>query len=177
MRAIGYFRETQGDSLAEQSRSFLDFCRGNGYEAAAAFLDVAGSQGDVPGFRQMLEFVRQQARRGFLLVAVPDLSSLGDVLTEAARRYFQLASLGVPIVSIESGEDVAALLVERWARQHTNGRLGERVKAAMRRKAVKGEALGRPPYGYLIVEANRAKREMVVREIRAVLDTPQEEKK
>ncbi len=150
MRAIGYFRETKGDSLAEQSRSFLDFCRGNGYEAAAAFLDVPGPDSELPGFRQMMEFVRQQAWRGFLLVAVANLNSLGDALTDAARRYFQLASLGVPVVSMESGDDVAALLLERWARQRTNGRLGERVKAAMRRKAVKGEALGRPPYGYRV---------------------------
>ncbi len=150
MRAIGYFRETRGDSLAEQSRLFLEFCRGNGYEAAAAFLDVAGTEGELPGFRQMVEFVRQQASRGFLLVAVPNLDSLGDALTEAARRYFQLASLGVPIVSMESGGDVATLLLERWAGQRSNGRLGERVKAAMRRKAVKGEALGRPPYGYRV---------------------------
>ena len=150
MRAIGYFRERQGDSLAEQSRLFLEFCRGNGYEAAAAFLDVAGAEGDLPGFRQMVEFVRQQGRRGFLLVVVPDLTSLGGALTEAARRYFQLASLGAPIVSIESGDDVAALLLERWARQQSDGRLGERVKAAMRRKAVKGEALGRPPFGYRV---------------------------
>lgn len=150
MRAIGYFRETQGDSLAGQSRSFLEFCRGNGYEAAAAFLDVPGKEGDLPGFRQLVEFVRQQGQRGFLLVAVPNLTSLGDALTEAARRYFQLASLGVTIVSIESGDDVAALLLERWARQGSNGRLGQRVKAAMRRKAVRGEALGRPPFGYRV---------------------------
>ena len=86
MRAVGYFKEGRGDSLAEQSRLFLDFCRGNGYEAAAAFLDAPGTKGDLPGFRQMVEFVRQQGGRGFLLVVVPDISSLGAVLTEAARR-------------------------------------------------------------------------------------------
>jgi len=150
VRAIGYFRETRGDSLAEQSRSFLEFCQSNGYEAAAAFLDVPGPQGELPGFGQLVEFVRQQASRGFLLVAVPNIDSLGDALTEVARRYFQLASLGVPTVSIENGDDVGALLLERWAGQRSNGRLGERVKAAMRRKAVKGEALGRPPYGYRV---------------------------
>ncbi len=150
MRAIGYFRETGRGSLAEQSRSFLEFCRGNGYEAAAAFLDGAAVEEGLPGFRQMVEFVKQQGRRGFLLVVVPNLTSLGDAPTEAARRYFQLASLGVPVVCIESGQELAPMLLERWGRQRTNGRLGEKVRAAMRRKAVKGEALGRPPYGYRV---------------------------
>ena len=155
MRAVGYFKEGRGDSLAEQSRLFLDFCRGNGHEAAAAFLDAPGTKGDLPGFRQMVEFVRQQGGRGFLLVVVPDISSLGAVLTEAARRYFQLASLGVPVISIESGEDAAGPLLERWTQQRANGRLGDRVKAAMRRKAVKGEGLGRPPYGYRVGSKRR----------------------
>jgi len=150
VRAVGYFRQDDGDSLAEQSRCFLEFCHTNGYEAAAAFLDASLTEASLPGFHQMLQFVKQQEGRGFLLVAVRSLSSLGDALTEAARRYFQLATLGVPVVSMESGEDVAPALLERWAGQRSDGRLGEKVKAAMRRKAVKGEALGRPPYGYRV---------------------------
>ena len=149
MRAIGYFRETKAQSLAEQSESFLEFCAGNGYEAAATFLDTKNG-GELPGFKQMLEFARQQVGQGFLIITVSSLQSLGEAPTEAARRYFQLASLGVPIVSIESGEDISSSLVESWARYREKGTLGDRVKAAMRRKAVKGEALGRPPYGYKV---------------------------
>ncbi len=147
MRAIGYFRESREASLAEQSESFLEFCRSNGYEAAATFLD-ARSDNDLVGFRQMLDFVRQQAAGGFLFIVVPRVSSLGDAVTEAARRYFQLASLGATIVSIETGEDISAPLLQRWTDHRADGSIGDRVKAAMRRRAVKGEALGRPPYGY-----------------------------
>lgn len=150
MRAIGYFREGQGGSLAEQSRSFLEFCRGNGYEAAAAFLDVANGASELPGFHQMVEFLKHQGQRGFLLVVVPGLPSLGDDLTGAARRYFELCSLGVSVVAIEANGDIGATLLESWSRRQKNGRLGERVRAAMRQKAVKGEALGRPPYGYRV---------------------------
>lgn len=149
MRAIGYFRETRGHSLAEQSESFLEFCRNNGYAAAATFLD-AKTEADPSGFRQMLEFVRQQGPHGFLLVVVPALEILGDGITEVARRYFQLASLGVPILAIDAGGDVSGVLLETWAARRVNGTLGERVRAAMRRKAVKGEVLGRPPYGYKV---------------------------
>jgi len=154
VRAVGYFRETKFHTLYEQSESFLEFCKTNGFEAAATFLD-RGASSELRGFRQMLDFVRLQGSQGFMLVAVSDLMSLGGGPTEAARRYFQLASLGVPIVSVSNGADMKSELLEVWTRHRENGGLGERVKAAMRRKAVKGEALGRPPYGYRVGSRRR----------------------
>jgi len=76
--------------------------------------------------------------------------NLGGAPTEAVRRYFQMVSLGVPIVSLNDGADLAVDLLQIWSRHRSNGSVGERVKAAMRRKAVKGEVLGRPPYGYRV---------------------------
>jgi len=153
MRAIGYFRETGSKSLADQSEEFLAFCKENGYEAAAAFLDGksdARSSVESAGFRQLIDFARQQAPGGFLLVAVASLASLGESIVEAARRYFQLATIGVPIISIETGEDVSLALLEKWSEYRAAGSIGDKVKAAMRRRAIKGEALGRPPYGYRV---------------------------
>ncbi|MFQ6019579.1 MAG: recombinase family protein [Dehalococcoidia bacterium] len=152
MRAIGYFRETDGDggSLAEQSRSFLEFCRANGYEAAAAFLDVTREDEELPGYRQLLDFLKHQGQRGFLIVAISALAALGRGLPEAARRYFQLNSLGVQVVSIANGDDPGTTLIDIWARERKGKGQGERVRAAMRQKAVKGEVLGRPPYGYKV---------------------------
>jgi DNA invertase Pin-like site-specific DNA recombinase len=156
VRAIGYFRERNDKKpLAEQSRAFLEFCRRNGYEAAAVFLDSSRMFDDVHGFRQMVEFLRSQRQRGFTLVVVPDLAGLGDDLTECARRYFQLSSLGVSVVTMDGGDDARAELLTQWAAARKNGRLGERVRAAMRKKAVKGEALGRPPYGYRVGSRRR----------------------
>lgn len=150
MRAVGYLRERKGEkSLAEQNEAFLDFCRQNGYEAAAVFMEPTSSAEDVPGFRQMLEFLRGQRQRGFLLVAVHDLDGLGDDPVISARRYFQLSSLGVGVVGM-NGDDLNQEMLTRWMAVRKNGRLSERVRAAMRKKAVKGEALGRPPYGYRV---------------------------
>jgi DNA invertase Pin-like site-specific DNA recombinase len=151
VRAVGYFRETGSNGpVAEQSKTFLEFCRSNGYEAAAVFLDSANGQG-VPGFWQMFEFLRNQREQGFVLVAVPALTSLGGDLTESARRYFQLSTLGVSIVTLdEGGVEAGDELMRRWTASRKNGRLGEKVRAAMKKKAVKGEALGRPPYGYRV---------------------------
>jgi site-specific DNA recombinase len=149
MRAVGYFRNGRGLSLVEQSESFLEFCNSNGFEAAATFLDT-GLQSEPQGFRQMLDFVRLQSDHGFLVIAVSGLMSLGGGATEAVRRYYQLASLGVPIISLDDGSDLSSDLLGIWTKHRSNGGVGERVKAAMRRKAMQGEALGRPPYGYRV---------------------------
>lgn len=153
MRAIGYFRETGSQSLADQSEEFLAFCKSNGYEAAAAFLDGKNegrSAADSVGFRQLLDFARQQAPSGFLVVVVANFASLGDSIVEAARRYFQLATTGVPVISIETGEDVSVPLLEKWSEHRATGNIGDKVKTAMRRRAIQGEVLGRPPYGYRV---------------------------
>jgi site-specific DNA recombinase len=153
MRAVGYFRARNDDKpLAEQSKTFLEFCRINGYEAAAVFLDAQPTAGgdSMPGFRQMVEFLRSQRNGGFIFVAVPDLAGLGEDLTESARRYFQLASLGASVLTMETGDDLGSELLRSWTAVSKNGRLSEKVRAAMRQKAVKGEALGRPPYGYRV---------------------------
>jgi site-specific DNA recombinase len=149
VRAVGYFRETgSSQPLAEQSRIFLDFCRQNGYEAAASFLDAAAGD-DCTGYRQLIEFIKQRPDRGFTVVVIPSLTSLGSDLWEAARRYFQLTSLGVKVMCLEDGADPGATLLSLWA-EKKDERLGQKVQAAMRRKAVKGEVLGRPPFGYRV---------------------------
>ncbi|KPK47595.1 MAG: hypothetical protein AMJ77_02540 [Dehalococcoidia bacterium SM23_28_2] len=150
MRAVGYFRETgSGQPLAEQSRAFLDFCHQNGYEAAATFLDGAAAAGDYTGYRQLIEFLKGRPDRGFTVVAVSSLGCLGSDLRETARRYFQLASLGVKVMCLEDGADPGSSLLSLWT-ESKDERLGQKVQAAMRRKAVKGEVLGRPPFGYQV---------------------------
>ena len=152
MKAIGYFHEQGGkggQSLAEQSRAFLEFCSINGYEATATFLDAAPQNGDRVGYRQLVDFLRQRPDRGFTVVVVPSLVSLGDDLRQVARRYFQLASMGVKVMSLEDGDDVPTALLSLWTEKEGE-RLGQKVQAAMRRKAVKGEVLGRPPFGYKV---------------------------
>jgi site-specific DNA recombinase len=151
VKAIGYFHEQGGkggQSLAEQSRAFLEFCRVNGYEATATFLDAAPQNGDRVGYRQLVDFLRQRPDRGFTVVVVPSLVSLGDDLRQVARRYYQLASMGVKVMSLED-DDVPTALLSLWTEKEGE-RLGQKVQAAMRRKAVKGEVLGRPPFGYKV---------------------------
>jgi site-specific DNA recombinase len=149
MLAIGYFREaaSRDGSIAQQNKAFLDYCRKHGYEVAGTFADGSASNGHAPGFRQMLAYVREHKD---CVVVVPSIESLGSGLGDAARRCFQIEGAGAQIAPIEGTADIAAGVVDLWNAQDGGNRLSDRVRAAMRKKAVKGEVLGRPPYGYKV---------------------------
>lgn len=152
MRAVGYFREAPraGHSLADQNRAFLEFCEREGFDVAGTFADSASSNGHAPGYRQLVTFLRE-SERGFVVVVVSSLETLGHDLRDAAVRIFQLVGLGAQVTPIASaGKDAETALMAAWSSDGANGRLSDRVRAAMRRKAVKGEVLGRPPYGYKV---------------------------
>jgi len=149
-KAVGYFREDGAGALtlAEQSRLFLEYCRIERHEVAATFVESKGHAGERPGFRQLIDYLRD--RDPGTVVVVSSIDRLGKGMREAARAYFQVAGLGGRVVTLTGEKDPTASLVQGWRGREGSERLGERVRAAMRRKAVKGEALGRPPYGYKV---------------------------
>ncbi len=163
MKAIGYFREPAGaaSTLGQQNKSFLDFCAQHGYEVAGTFADCASSNGHAPGFRELVVFLR--AHDGDeLIVVIADLQTLGSDLRDTAVRLFQIEGLGARISPMTGAADAESELMSAWTSQDGPGRLSDRVRAAMRRKAVKGEVLGRPPYGYKV--GNRRRLELVPEE-------------
>jgi DNA invertase Pin-like site-specific DNA recombinase len=153
VKAVGYFREAptgKRQPLAAQSAAFLDFCERQGYEAVATFVDPCSADDREPtGFHQMVEFLREPDK-GFVVVVAPSLESLGESLRDAARRYFQIEGLGAQVAFMDGTKDTAEQLLAAWSKFADGKRLGDRVRAAMRRKAVRGEVLGRPPYGYKV---------------------------
>ena len=163
MRAIGYFRESaqRGESLAQQNKAFLEFCEREGYDVAGSFVDPASSNGHAPGFRQLVAFLRER-EQGFVVVVVPSIESLGGDLRDAARRYFQIEGLGAQHRADDGHDDATPISLSLGTTQDADTRLSDRVRAAMRRKAVKGEVLGRPPYGYKV--GNRRRLELVPEE-------------
>jgi site-specific DNA recombinase len=149
-KAVGYFREdgVGAPSLAEQSRQFLEFCRAERHEVAATFVEAKGQTAERSGYRQLVDFLR--GREPGTIVVVSSIDRLGKDVREAARSYFQVTGLGATVVALSGEKDPTDSLVQGWQGRGKNERLGERVRQAMRRKAVKGEALGRPPYGYKV---------------------------
>ena len=154
MRAVGYFSEfpgrradaPRGASLSQQNDDFLAYCDANGYEPAAAFLDPSGD-GERPGLRQLLKYL-SRPEKGFLVVVAASFERLGAGATEAARAYFQITASGARVISMEEGALDEARMLKLWSAQRASSGVGERVREAMRRLAVQGQVLGRPPYGY-----------------------------
>src|SRR5690606_17806078 len=100
--------------------------------------------------------------RGFMVVAIDGLGVLGGDLGQSAMKLLTIEATGVQVVSVHTGKELARELVASWAERGDSEPVSERVRSAMRRKAVKGEALGRPPYGYRV--GPRRKLELVPEE-------------
>ena len=154
MNAVGYFvegakRDGNRRSIGDQNRGFLDFCSRQGYEVVATFLDTATGGDPAAGFNQMLEFLHR-AERGFMVVVIDSTAALGSDLTAAALRLLQVEATGITVMSAQTGREAARELVDLWAQRPDEATVSDRVRAAMRRKAVRGEVLGRPPYGYQV---------------------------
>ena len=153
MKAIGFFREpaqtAKGESLSAQNKAFLDFCDHHGYDVAVTFVETADANGHRSGYRQLIDYLRRP-EHGFIVVVARSLETMGGDRQESVRRYFQLQSLGAQVSFLSGPADPIAELVRSWSDESGRERLGDRVRAAMRRKAVRGEVLGRPPYGYRV---------------------------
>ena len=156
MRAIGYFSAfpaqngapADRSTLSQQNDDFLAFCAAHGYEPAASFLD-SGAKDEPAGLRQLLHYLHEP-EKGFLTVVVSNFARLGPTPPAAARAYFQITARGAGVTSIADGVLDEARLLRLWTGVQGNGRMGDRVRDAMRRRALQGQVLGRPPYGYRV---------------------------
>ncbi len=154
MRAVGYFAEGARRngvkrSIAEQNHAFSEFCTRQGYEVAGTFLDTEDEGAATAGFNQMLHFLGR-ADRGFTVVAVDGLGVLGRDLGQSALRLLEIEQTGCQVLIAASGHEAFKELIDTWADRGDGTPVSEKVRSAMRRKAVKGEVLGRPPYGYRV---------------------------
>ena len=154
MKAVGYFVEglrANGAArpLDRQTERFIAFCAAQGYQVAATFVDTEGAPEAESGFRQMLGFI-ERGDHGFLVAVVDDLAALGEDPGRAALRMLTIEAAGASVYEAGGGEEAGRALVGRWGEDHADAGapVSERVRAAMRRRAVHGEVLGRPPYGY-----------------------------
>ena len=150
MKAFGYFSDAAADgaTLAEQNKSFLDFCARAGYDAGDTFVEPAHPNGHAAGFRQLVASLRRSAAEA--VVVVPAVSSLATNPRDAVLRCYQIMALGAHVAAIDAGGPAREDELLASLHDAASEGAGERVRAAMRRKAVKGEVLGRPPYGYKV---------------------------
>jgi len=168
MRAVGYFREPSAaaikahggslESISHQNRRFLDYCEEQGYDVATTFSEESGSPGG-PAFTQLIEYLKRP-EKGFMIIVSPSPVNLADDTVVAAARCLQVERLGAKLQFMDADADAAAdgdpldSIVKSWSNSRSE-EVREKVKSALRRKAVRGEVLGRPPYGYHVGPRNR----------------------
>ena len=156
MRAIGYFRVTsdikQGVPIAleEQEKGFSRFCQERGYQPVTTFVDVdSGDRVSCTQYQRMLRDIRKQ-RENFLVV-VKSLCHLHPDSQETVRCLLELDGLGVMVLATDEAlDDPLAAALQVWSTQRQGEGSGERVREAMRLRAIRGKGLGKPPFGYRI---------------------------
>ena len=160
MQAFTYARELKDATVEDQRRAVQDACRRDGLDIAEAFADSAG---DHAAFHQL---VRQIEGCDGAVVAVAQRQALGDRVRDQITRMLQITAVGATLRFAEG--DAAAILLDAWRERQPDERRRERARESMRRRALRGQVLGRPPYGYRVegrrlrVDAAEAE---VVREI------------
>ncbi len=158
MRAIGYFRESaapQRSGIGQQNRRFLDYCEAEGYEVASTFSEETRTSSGA--FIQLLEYLKRP-EKGFIIVVAPAPGTFSEDQVVAAARCLQIEHLGARVQFMEGNHnadgDAMDSIIAAWTASQEDG-MREKVRTALRRKAVRGEVLGRPPYGYRVGARNR----------------------
>src|SRR5262249_4136515 len=165
MQAVCYLRALPAASLEDQQRAFLNYCERSALEVGPIYTEHAAGA-SAPEFRRMLRELGGE-RRGFATVVVATLGVLGPTVRDQARRYLQLEALALPLRIADGAEPDAALLAA-WEQRDARERRRDQVREGMRDRALRGEVLGRAPYGYRVVDRHlrvEPEEAKVVREI------------
>ena len=165
MRAIGYFCAPAGSgaetALLEQQEAFDAYCRRNRHQTVATFTEDSPDR-DSSGFEEMLSHMRSSGSE--YLVVLPDAQYVGGSMEAVVRRVLELDALRAKVVCSNSEmPDPLQQALRHWRK---GGSRGERIRSAMMAKALRGEGLGKPPYGYAIGSEGRL--EVVPEESEAV---------
>lgn len=152
MRAIGYFQvsENNGDSLHQLQGAFTEYCRANLHQPVTTFasLPQEGEPQDLE-YRRMIDFMRSSGSE--FLVVVPDASHLGPDLESVVRSMVELDQLGAGVAcSDEEFPDPLQNALHTLGVKGVSRTRSQRIKASMRARALQGQALGRPLFGYRI---------------------------
>ncbi len=151
MRAIGYFRPKERTGYVEAFKeAFLDYCDLNVHQPVETFFDyINGGKDDSPSFRAMVEYMRRSTS-GYLVV-VPDATHLGSDLESVARAVVELEALGAKVTCDDDDmPDPLQNSFQKLAVKGVSRTRSSRIQTSMRRRAMQGLGLGRPPYGYRI---------------------------
>ena len=149
MRALGYYRsEDGGASLETLEEAFREYCDLNFHQPVKTFGDVPdGDSSERPAYDRMSAYIRESGSE--FLIVVPDARHLGLDLESVARAVVELEATGSKVTCDDDDfPDPLQNAFQTLGVKGVSRTRSDRIKEAMRERALKGKGLGRPPYGY-----------------------------
>ncbi|MCH8940277.1 MAG: recombinase family protein, partial [Chloroflexi bacterium] len=161
MRALAYIQfddeATQDADTSQhgQEAQIGHFVDRHHHTLAQIFADPLGTASVHPeGLTQM--FQRLSGEPVQFLVLVTDPTHLGSTPVEAVERILKVDSLGSRVVcTMDEISDPMQAMYRVLSAQGVGTERRRNIKEAMLTKALRGEGLGKPPYGYRIGEGGR----------------------
>ena len=151
MHAVGYIRYNRrlppGSAMSrkDQERRLAAFARNNGHTLRQIFVDFASEDGR--GYTDLLNYLQGQAEE--FLVLINDPSQLSMTLEGAVDAVLSVNGLGSSVVCTMDGQpDPIQALYRAMTSEGRNAAKRQQIIQAMQDKALRGEGLGKPPYGY-----------------------------
>ena len=150
MRAIAYFRLDTPEDRTALDDAFQSYCELNLHQPVAVFAGPSADTGG-PGdeYQAMTAYVRNSGSE-YLLV-VPDATHIGSDLETVVRASVGLEEMGLKTVCLdEELPDPIQNALQTLGVKGVSRTRSRRIKESMGARALSGQALGRPPYGYRI---------------------------
>ena len=177
-------QEREGTSLEAQQQDCRRYVKHHGWTLGTEHMDVmSGRRDDRPGYRALLDEVRQLRKAGQpVVVVVAALDRLGRRLKEQVSAREELTSLGVSVHFVREGGELPELTANLLASvaQEESARTARRVREGRAYTASRGfRSVGRVPWGYLLDDATEAERRLgaprkVLREDQMTADSVRE---
>ena len=167
MRAIGYYRlidDEQEDLREAFEERFEEYCERYVHQSVAIFGDLKGAASNgngnhngngkhngngshrhiFPEYGRMLEHI-VNSHSNFLVV-VPDTTHLGSNLEEVVRTIIEIEATGCKVICEDDDlPDPLQNALDSLGPAGVSKARSERIKDSMRKRAMLGKGLGKPP--------------------------------
>lgn len=150
MRTLGYFFDSPAaPSLNGQQGAYEQYCQAGAHRSYETFTDDLATPGERLEFQRLLSYIKESGNAFLVLVSGPEC--VGEDLHSVVERVLAVDALGSELRSLSADRpDVIKAAVRASEGERRAPPRTERIREALRAKAVRGEGLGKPPYGYHI---------------------------
>ena len=154
MRIIGFCRplpneDNENWNEADFTAILSNFAENERHVIHSIYFDDGANEEGHDGFKELLSHIKSS--KSAFLIAVPDSRHLVRELEDAARVAIEVNSLKSDLICLD--EEYPDFLQNSAAYIPAPGvsiQKSNNIRAAMKKRAITGKSLGKPPYGYAI---------------------------